>query len=135
MNRKNQKNIDPSSIANQTYSESAGAQKNTEVGRHLVPLKSDGTTYTTDATTVRALPSKGKNLAIYNNSTILYAVTLGSNSSIAALASGVTDANGNVGIPCEKEGWTYIACNDKQYVITQNAALMVFLIEDDSSIS
>lgn len=126
--------VDPSSIANYTYNKAAGAQKNTEVGSHLKPLQVDATTFSTDAQTARRLPSKGKNLAIYNNAATVGSVTLGSASGMAALAAGATDGDGNVGIPCKPNDWTYIACNDKEYVRTNAATLLVFIIDDESSI-
>lgn len=123
-------------IINNQYSNSAGAEKNTEVGRHLVPLDIDGATWTTDATTARKLPAKGRNIAVYNNSSTLYAITLGNRDEAAmvALAPGVTDANKRVGIACKPNDWTYIACYEQQDVISQNVALLVYLIEDDSFI-
>lgn len=128
------KTVDPSSISNLTYNEAAGAQKNTEVGAHLKPLQIDGTTFSTDATTARRLPGAGKNLAIYNNAAAVGSVTLGDVSIMAALAVGATDASGNVGIPCKPNDWTFIACNEKQYVRTNAVTLLVFIIEDDTSI-
>lgn len=125
---------DTAIIANLIYSESSGAQKNSEVGRYLVPLKSDATTYTTDATTARALPSPGRNLAVYNNNTAIGAVTLGTDSTVSALAAGVVDASGNVGIACKPGDWTYIACSEKSWVKSTAATLLVYLIEDDSFI-
>jgi hypothetical protein len=133
MERKSKVNVDPSQIVNHSYNQAAGAVKVAEVGRHLVPLKSDATTYTTDATTARALPSKGRNLAIYNNAGAVGAVSLGDDAAMAALGVGATDANGNVGIPCKPNDWTYVACNEKQFVRTSAVTLLVFLIEDDTS--
>jgi hypothetical protein len=132
--RNSKKNIDPSSIANQMYNEQSGAQKNIEVGRHLAPLKIDATTFTTDASTARALPKKGCNIAVYNNAGAVGAVTLGDAAGMAALAAGVCDASGNVGIPCAPNSWTYIACNDRQWVRTTASTLLVFIIEDDTSV-
>lgn len=123
---------DPSSITNLIYNQAAGAQKNTEVGRHLVALGDGSNGYTTDATTRRSLGEAGKNLAIYNTSSTLYAVTTG-DSTVTALASGAVSGN-FVGIPCQPNTWTYVACNEDKFVITQNAALLVFIIEDDTYI-
>lgn len=134
MQRNSKKNIDPSSISNQTYNEQSGAQKNMEVGRHLKPLKSSATAFTTDASTARALPKKGCNLAIYNNAGAVAAVTLGDDAAMAALAAGTCDAAGNVGIPCPPNQWTYVACADRQFVRTSAATLLVFIIEDDTSV-
>lgn len=131
-NRKSKKNIDSHTVTSQTFNEKSGAQKNAEVGRHLVPLKSNATTYTTDASTARTLPSKGKNLAVYNNAGAVGSITLGEDATVTSLAVGVTDSNGHVGIPCKANDWTYIACGEKQSVISSAATLLVFLIDDDT---
>lgn len=132
--RKVSNNIDQASIENQAYNERAGAQKNMEVGRQLLPLDDGAGGKTTNATSARALPSAGKNLAIFNNSTSVAAVTLGENSGVTALAPGATDAvgPGHVGIPCTPNDWTFIACWDKTWVRASSATLLVFLIADDS---
>lgn len=132
------KTQDPSSIANHTYNEKSGAQKNTEVGRKLLPLNVDATTFTTDATTARKLPSQGRNLAIYNNAGAVGAITLGTGTpALVAQAPGVVQAGTNgqsVGIPCPPNDWTYVACGELDTVIATAATLLVFLIDDDTSI-
>lgn len=130
--RKVSNNIDTHSIENQGYNERAGAQKNMEVGRELFPLDNGTGGYTTDASTAKALPKKGCNVAVYNNNTAVGAVTLGTDNTVVALASGVTDANGNVGIPCKPNDWTFIACWDKTWIKSTAATLLVFVIADDS---
>lgn len=130
--RKVRNNIDQASIENQGYNERAGAQKNMEVGRNLQPLNSGTGSFTTDASSAKALPGKGKNIAVYNNSSSVAAVTLGEDATIAALASGACDAQGHVGIPCPPNEWSFIACWDKQWVRTSASTLLVFLIADDS---
>lgn len=129
--------LDPSTIDNLEYNNPAGSKKVSEVGRHLIPLKyisGGNVAYTTDASTARALDRAGACLAVYNNSGSVASVTLGEDGSIASLAAGVTDANGHVGIPCAPNAWTYIACGHSNWVITSSASLMVFLINDLSSI-
>lgn len=126
---------DQGSIDSTIYNKQAGAQKNAEVGRHLLPLNSSATAFTTDATTARALPSKGKNIAVYNNAGAVGAVTLGTDNTVAALAPGVTAADGSVGIPCAPNDWTYIACFDKQWIRSTAATLLVFVIADDSIVT
>lgn len=131
------KTTDPSSILNNQYSEASGSQKISEVGRHLLPLTfiSGGVTaYTTDATTIKALSKKGACLAVYNNAGAVGSVTLGETSSQASLAPGVTDATGHVGVPCTPNSWTYIACGEQNFVIASAVTLLVFLIDDESSI-
>jgi hypothetical protein len=132
-------NIDPNAIENNTYNDAAGSRKVSEVGRHNLPFPmiSGGTTaYTTNLTTALPLPKKGMGLAIYNNSGTVHSVTLGESvsSPAAALAAGVTDAAGHVGVPCTPNAWTYVATGTKTWVITDSASLLVFLISDNSEI-
>lgn len=126
--------LDASTIANLMFNIAAGAQKNMEVGRHLLPLGDGAGGFTTNATTAKVLPSKGKNLAVYNNAGAVGSITLGEDNTVAVLASGVTDASGHVGIACKPNDWTYIACAEQNWVITSAATLLVYLIDDDSSI-
>lgn len=125
---------DPSSIQVMTYNEAAGAQKNMDAGHHLVPMNVNATTFTTDATTARSV-GMGKTLAIYNNSATVQAATLGDDAAMTALAVGAVDAAGNVGIPCQPNTWTYIATNNRQFVRTSNASLLVMIVKDDTSIT
>lgn len=124
--------VDPSSVATNTYNDAVGAQKNMDFGHHLLPIAAGGV-YTTDATAAKAV-EKGKTLAIYNNSGTLESVTLGDTSGMAALAVGVTDVNGNVGIPCKANDWTYIATYDRQFVRTSSANLLVFVVKDETNV-
>ena len=130
------KTLDVPNIHNNSYNNAAGAEKNTDVGKYLVPLNINGSTFTTDATTARTLPSKGRNLAVYNKDTAVHAITLGDGVVVlAALAIGVVDnATKRVGIACKPGDWTYIACYEQVQVISDNANLVVYLIEDDSFI-
>jgi hypothetical protein len=123
-------------IDNITYNEPAGAQKQLSVGPHLVPLNDGASGFTTDATTIRAM-RRGTALAIFNtNATTVYAATIRGASTGTALASGVTDPiTGEVGVPCAPLSWTYLNSYDKQYVITNNVALQVFEIFDESYIT
>lgn len=128
---------DPATLHNLEYSNSAGSKKVSEVGRHLLPLKfiSGGAlAYTTDASTARVLDSPGKLLAVYNNANAVGSVTLNESSAIASLAPGATDSTGHVGIPCPPNAWTYIACDKSNWVISSAATLLVFLIDDETSI-
>lgn len=140
---KNNRNVpgnnvqDPSTIANLTYNEAAGAQKNTDVGRYLVPMVfvSVGViTYTTDATTARALSKKGANLAVYNNSATLGSITFGDDASVASLAAGAVDANGNVGVACKPNDWTFLSAGDRSWLKSSAATLLVYVIYDETSI-
>lgn len=137
-NLQGQEMQDQSALDNLQHNNAAGSKKVSEVGRNLLPIaiQSGGVvSYTTDATTARRLDFAGKNLAVYNNSGSLGSITLGSTSSApTVLVSGVTDANGNVGIPCAPNAWTYIACDKNYWVIASAATLLTFIINDFSSI-
>jgi hypothetical protein len=125
---------DPSIIANLEYNPMAGSVKTSEVGRRLIPIRLANGTFTTDASTLKTLPVLGVNLAIYNNSGTLASVTIGKLNTITSLASGVTDANGDVGVPLMPNSWTYVACGMNQFVITSASTVLVFMIEDLSYI-
>ena len=125
---------DPGAIDVLVYSDQAGANKVSEVGRCLLPLGNGAGGFTTDATTARILPSAGRNLAIFNNSAVIYSVTVSNSSATAALAVGATDASGNVGVACMPNAYTYVACNQNNWVKTNNALLIVYLIDDSTSI-
>lgn len=131
--------LDPSAIENTTYNDAAGSRKVTEVGRHNLPfpfISGGAVAYTTNLTTALPLPKKGMGLAVYNNSSAVHAITLGESASspAAALAAGVTDAAGHVGVPCTANAWTYIATGTKTWVIADSASLLVFLVSDNSEI-
>lgn len=124
---------DQASIDTIKYNEAAGADKNLSVGGFYEPLNLNATTFTTDATTSRKIRS-GTSIAIYNNSSTLYSVTI-SETSIAALAPGAVDPNGNVGVPCKPNDWTLVNMAEKNYLITNNVALLVFKIKDETYIT
>ncbi len=127
--------VDPSSIDLLQYNSAAGSKKVSEVGKHLLPLTPDGTTWTTNATTSIALPAQGCCLAVYNNAGTVGSITLGESASTnLSLAAGVTDSAGHVGIPCMPNAWTYIACSTQQWVIASAATLLVFQIDDNTYI-
>ena len=131
--------LDPAAIANNQYNDSAGSQKVSEVGRHNLPfpfISGGAVAYTTNLTTQLPLPKNGMGLAVYNNSAAVHSITLGESatSPAAALAAGVTDVNGHVGVPCTPNSWTYIATGTKTWVIADSASLLVFLVSDNSHI-
>lgn len=125
---------DQGALSNIVYNNAAGAEKNTDVGKHLLPLGDGAGGFTTNATTAKKLPSQGRNIAVFNNASDVESITLGESSAVSSLASGVTDANGHVGIPCKGLDWTYIACNESDWIISSSANLLVFLINDDTTI-
>lgn len=128
---------DPASINNIEHNPAAGAQKNIDVGGHLLPLKiiSGGVVaYTTDATTRRALDAPGASLAVYNNAGTMASITLGEDNTVTSLAAGVTDAAGHVGIPCPPNSWTRISAGTQNWVISSAATLLVFVVDDHTTI-
>lgn len=134
---------DAVSIQSVNYNKYSGAFKNIQSGPSLEPLKDASGTNTTDATTARSI-AKGAIVAVFNNSTTVYAITFGLETGMAALAPGAIDANGRSGLPCEPQAWTYFtagieygaAGNDndlvRNWVRTNNAALLVYTVKDDS---
>ncbi len=129
---------DPATLHNLEYSNSSGAKKVAEVGRHLLPIpyKSAPTviSFKTDVSTATQLPSMGRCLAVYNNAGAVGSITLGEDGTVVSLAPGTTDAAGHVGIPCPPNAWTYIACDNQNWVISSAATLLTFLIDDGTSI-
>ncbi len=127
---------DPSAIAMMEYNQASGAQKVMESGRHLLPLVTpgSGTGYTTNPSTAFPLPGAGKNLAVYNNSGTVAAITFGVDNTVTALAAGTTDTMGRVGLPCMPNAWSYFASGYSNWVISGSSSLYVFLINDDTSI-
>lgn len=132
--------LDPSAIASIQYNDAAGSQKVSEVGIHPLPfpfISGGALAYTTNLTTARPLPRIGMGLAVYNNSATVHAITLGESASApaAALAAGVTDAAGHVGIPCIPNAWTYIATGLHNWIVADSALLLVFIISDNTTIT
>lgn len=125
---------DPSAIDILTYSDQVGAWKVSENGRSLLPLGDGAGGYTTNASTARILPSAGLNLAIYNSDTTVHAVTVSGSGSTTALAAGATNTNGNVGIACPPGVYTYVACYQSNWAITDSSTLFVYLINDSTTI-
>jgi hypothetical protein len=131
--------LDPGAIVNNQYNDAAGSQKVSEVGRHNLPfpyISGGSVAYTTNLTTPLPLPKKGMGLAVYNNDTAVHAITLGESatSPASALGPGVTDVNGHVGVPCAPASWTYISTGTKNWVFSNSALLLVFLVSDNSEI-
>jgi hypothetical protein len=127
---------DPNAIVVNEYSNSSGAKKVTEVGRHLLPLPTPtvGTGYTTVINAAPyALPSAGRNLAVFNSTATTGSITFGTDSTVTSLAAGITDSSGRVGLPCP-QGWSYFAGGYSNWVISSAATLFVFLINDESYI-
>ena len=49
---------------------------------------------------------------------------------LTALAVGATDANGNVGVACPPNAWSYLSMGYNRQIITSAATLLVYIIED-----
>lgn len=125
---------DPLSIKSNEYNPQSGGQKSLAVGPHLIPIQINGG-YKTDVSTVTALPILGANLAIYNNSGTVGTVTIGNSSSITSQAIGVADTNGNVGVACAPNTYTYLSMGYNQWIISSAATLIVYIIEDPTRIA
>lgn len=124
---------DHHSIPAVEFNQPSGAKKITEVGRRLLPIPTS-TTPTCNVVAATALPAQGKNIAVYNNASTLATITVGSDATVTAQAAGTVDVNGNPGIPCAPNSWTYIACGPQQWIIASTATLLVYLIDDDTYI-
>lgn len=125
-------NFDPQVASSNSYNDPAGAQKNLAVGAKLLPILTAPNTWTTDATTALSVP-KGSQLAVYNNSSTLYGLRCSSLNTVTAGAAGTVDANGNVSIACTPNAWTYISVAKDNWIITQNSALIVYLVDDHTT--
>jgi len=128
---------DPSAISVLQYNNPSGARKSVQMGQHLLPLPVPGvgTGWTTDVSGgAYALPTAGKSLVVYNNSNTLGSITFGTDSTVTALAAGVTDSSGRVGLPCLPNQYTVLASGYSNWVISSASTLLVFLVNDESSI-
>jgi hypothetical protein len=128
---------DEGAISNFEYSQAVGAIKTSENGRHLLPLPAPGvgTGYTTTPTAAYALPSAGRNLAVYNSTGTAGSITFGNDNTVTALAAGTTDSSGRVGLPCPPNSWSYFASGFQNWVISSASTLYVFLINDQTNIT
>lgn len=139
---KNQRNLqgasvrDPSMIDNLIYNEASGARKSIPVGAHLLPLGDGAGGYTTNATTAKILPSAGRNMAVYNNAGAVGSITLGVDNTVVSQAPGAVQAgtSNQVGIACAPNAWTYIGTGNQNWVISSAATLLVYIIDDETSI-
>lgn len=129
----NKRSDDPSSIQSQSWNMQVGAQKNMEMGHHLIPIPL-ATGFTTAATTIRAVP-KGVTLAIYNPTGTAISARVSADSAAAALAIGVVDAvTGDVGVAVPPNSYLYLATFDKSYIIT-GAGAITYIVADDTVIT
>jgi len=121
----------PADATSIEYNPAAGGKKTVSVGPRLIPIQI-ASGYTTNVSAGVTLPNLGACLAIYNNAGAVGSVTVGASVSTvaAALTPGATDANGNVGVACPPNAWTYLSAGNNQYVISTAATLLVYIIED-----
>lgn len=135
---KNQRVVDNSfvnsglDIVSIEYNPASGAQKVLPVGPRFLPVQIAGG-YTTNASAGLVLPQLGMNLAIYNSSGTAGSVTIGGPAT-TSLAIGTTDANGNVGVACAPNAYTYISAGNNQYIFTSASTLLVYVMEDPTRI-
>lgn len=116
----------------------SGAKKILPIGPHLIPIPvvvAGSPTWKTDVSTLTALPTLGLNLAVYNNSSTVKSITIGNTSSLASLAVGAVDANGNVGVACPPNSYTNLSMGVNQWIISSDNTLIVYLVEDDTRIT
>lgn len=128
---------DPDGIASAQYNYQSGGQKTLPVGPHLlaIPVVVTGTpTWTTDVSAAAvALPNLGMNIAVYNNSNVTGSFTIGG-IGITSQAIGAFDANGNVGVACPPNAWTYLSMGNNRYVISSASTMITYLLDDSSKI-
>jgi hypothetical protein len=122
---------DPAIVELLTYSEKSGARKSVNMGLALLPLQNGAASWTTNATTPVSLPAAGQQLAIFNNSAAVQAVTVG-DSTMTAQAAGAVQAGPNpfVGVACQPNTWTYLSTAQWSYVAATSANLLVYLVDD-----
>jgi hypothetical protein len=131
--------LDSGTIANIGFNEAAGVHKVAQAGLKLKPLPLTGTTFTTDASTIRKI-QPGSTLALFNNNTTVAAFRLSKKEDAAALAAGAVDNTagdgfGDVGVPVAAGAWHYTNAVDCDNIITSAATLLVFLVEDESRVA
>lgn len=125
---------DPANVNNLTYNQASGAFKSIDGGYHLKPIPVPPSSFTTNAVAAKSC-RKGTTIAIYNNSGAMQTFNFGESSSVTTLAIGISDASGNVGIPCKPNDWTYLNSNEKEWFITSSANLIIFFVEDETYIT
>lgn len=120
------------------YNPASGGEKSLTVGPRLLPIPvvvTGSPTWKTDVSAATALPDLGMNLAIYNNAGAAGAVTVGQSSAVASLAIGAVDVNGNVGVACPPNAWTYLSMGANKWIISSAATIIVYIIEDPTRIT
>ncbi len=129
---------DPNGIKAAEYNPPSGGQKSLIVGPRFLPISNvtAGTPgWTTNISTVTAIPYLGAILAIYNNASTAGSVTIGQTSSITAQAIGGVDSNGNVGVACPPNSYTYVSMGYNQWIIGSASTLICYIMEDPTKIT
>jgi hypothetical protein len=121
-------------VSSIVYNPAAGATKVLNVGPRLLPIPTGLGTWTTNITAATGIPTLGANLAIYNNSGTAASVTVGQSAAVASEAIGAVDANGNVGVACPPNSYTYVSMGYNQWIIGSAATLIAYIIEDPTMI-
>ena len=124
---------DPNQIEAVEYNPASGGKKSLAVGPRLLPIPivtAGVAAYKTNVTASTAMPYLGANLAIYNNAATAGTVTVGQDSTVTSQAMGVADANGNVGVACAPNAYTYLSMGNNRWIIGSAATLFVYIIED-----
>ncbi len=117
------------------YNPPSGGCKSLRVGPHLLPIPTGLNTWTTTPTTATGLPLLGMTLYVYNNSGTAGSITVGQSAAVTSQAIGGIDANGNVGVACPPNAYTYVSMGQNQWVITSSSSLIVYIVEDPTWIA
>lgn len=129
---------DPYGIKSAEYNPSSGGQKSLIVGPKFLPIPivtAGSATWKTNITAATAMPYRGAILAIYNNAGTAGSVTIGQDATVTSQAIGATDANGNVGIACPPNSYTYVSMGYDQWIIGSAATLICYIMEDPTKIT
>jgi hypothetical protein len=115
-----------------TLNTPTGANKTLQIGPKLLPFGNTGS-FTTDVTTSTKI-ERGSLIAVYNNNSTVGSIVL-SPTSVASLAAGVTDVNGNVGLPIPPNSWAYFtAWGDDEWIIASANTLKAYIVLDYSTV-
>ena len=128
---------DPNGIKSAEYNPASGGQKSLTVGPRLIPIPvvvTGSATWTTNISAATALPEFGMTLAIYNTTGTAGSVTVGQDGTVTAQAIGAVDANGNVGVACTPNAYTYLSMGNNQWIIGTASTLICYIIEDPTRI-
>jgi hypothetical protein len=129
---------DPNGIKAVEYNPASGGQKSLIVGPKFlpIPIVTAGTPgWKTNITAATAMPYRGAILAIYNNAATAGSVTIGQDATVTSQAIGASDANGNVGIACAPNSYTYVSMGYDQWIVGSAATLFCYIMEHPTKIA